>query len=186
MALSEELEATIRELQPTILINDRLPGRQRLRDAGAVRSARSQPQPVGNVLDDQRGPGDTAPPTATSKSAREIIHTLCEVASKGGNLLLNVGPMADGGLHLRSSRAARGHRGVDGAQRRLIVGTTPGLEPWQHYSHVRRSATAACTSTCSRARTKRHLRARRAHQAREGRDGAFRRRGARSSRRAPR
>ena len=32
------------------------------------------------------------------KSAKTIIHMLCDVVAKGGNLLLNVGPDADGNL----------------------------------------------------------------------------------------
>lgn len=33
------------------------------------------------------------------KSAKHIIHQLCDVVSKNGNLLLNVGPQADGSFH---------------------------------------------------------------------------------------
>lgn len=33
------------------------------------------------------------------KNAREIIHQLCDVVAKNGNLLLNVGPQADGSFH---------------------------------------------------------------------------------------
>ena len=32
------------------------------------------------------------------KSARQLIHSLCEIAGKGGNFLLNVSPMGDGNL----------------------------------------------------------------------------------------
>ena len=32
------------------------------------------------------------------KSVRELIHMLCDIVAKGGNLLLNVGPDADGNL----------------------------------------------------------------------------------------
>ena len=67
------------------------------------------------------------------KSARKIIHTLCEVAGKGGNLLLNVGPMADGGLQPEFTERLAVIEGWMARNGESIVGTTPGLEPWQHY-----------------------------------------------------
>ena len=87
----------IRALQPEILINNRLPG-------------------VGDFVTPERfvpaqapdGPWETCmtmneswgynPSDSRWKSARQLIHTLCEVAGRGGNLLLNVGPMGDGRL----------------------------------------------------------------------------------------
>ena len=38
------------------------------------------------------------------KSTRELIHLLCDVVAKGGNLLLNVGPDADGNLPAEALR----------------------------------------------------------------------------------
>jgi alpha-L-fucosidase len=62
-----------------------------------------------------------------------VIHTLCEVAGRGGNLLLNVSPMGDGAIMPEQ-------RAILGAMQRwlstnieTIVGTEPGLEPWQFY-----------------------------------------------------
>ena len=37
-------------------------------------------------------------PNDNYKSTKELIHMLCDVVAKGGNLLLNVGPDADGNL----------------------------------------------------------------------------------------
>jgi alpha-L-fucosidase len=61
------------------------------------------------------------------------VHTLCETAGKGGNLLLNVSPRADGSLPdeqvLRLETVASWMHGHSDA----IHGTEAGLEPWQFY-----------------------------------------------------
>jgi alpha-L-fucosidase len=129
---SSELEALIRSLQPEILINDRLPR-------------------VGDYVT----PEQFVPPTAPDgkwetcltmneswsynpadhdwKSPRSLVHTLCEVVAKGGNLLLNISPRGDGSLppeqidrleHIASWVARNGES---------VLGVEPGLEPWQHY-----------------------------------------------------
>jgi alpha-L-fucosidase len=61
------------------------------------------------------------------------VHTLCETAGKGGNLLLNVSPMGTGELPPEQierlelvGRWMRDHADS-------IRGTTRGLEPWQFY-----------------------------------------------------
>ena len=67
------------------------------------------------------------------KPARQLVHTLCEVAGRGGNLLLNVGPMGDGSLQPEAIER------FDVIERWMerngesIVGTVPGLEAWQCY-----------------------------------------------------
>ena len=73
-------------------------------------------------------------PTDTAwKSPRRVVHTLCEVAGRGGNLLLNVSPMGDGSIMPEQ-------RSILGAMQRWliangesIIGTEPGLEAWQFY-----------------------------------------------------
>lgn len=67
------------------------------------------------------------------KSSTEIVHTLCEIAGKSGNLLLNVSPRGDGSLpDEQVSRLAD-----VGEWMRLhgeaIYGTQAALEPWQFY-----------------------------------------------------
>jgi len=102
--LARVLEARIRARQPRILINNRIDG------AGA---------PKGGGLGDFGTPEQNIPATGTPgtdwescittndnwgfkaadhnwKSSRRLAEILVETASKGGNLLLNVGPMADG------------------------------------------------------------------------------------------
>ena len=94
---ARDLEAMIRELQPGILINDRLPG------AGDYLTPEQfvPPQPLDRswetcmTMNESWGynPADTR-----YKSARTLIHRLCEIAGRGGNLLLNVSPRGDGTL----------------------------------------------------------------------------------------
>lgn len=67
------------------------------------------------------------------KSARQLIHTLCEVAGKRGNLLLNVGPMGDGALPRSTVERLDEIERWMSANEESIVGTDPGLEPWQFY-----------------------------------------------------
>ena len=72
-------------------------------------------------------------PLDAYKSATMLTHTLCEVAGRGGNLLLNVGPRADGPLpseqvdRLPAIATWMEHHGE------AIAETQPGFEPWQWY-----------------------------------------------------
>ena len=52
------------------------------------------------------------------KSAAVLIRHLVDVASKGGNFLLDVGPRPDGDIPATGNRASRGDRALDGGQRR--------------------------------------------------------------------
>ncbi len=128
----EELKNTIRSLQPEILINDRLP------DCGDFDTPEQfvPPQPPGRVwetcmtINESWGynPADTQ-----FKSPRQLIHALCEVAAKGGNLLLNVSPMGNGKIQPELlERLAEVEKWMNG-NKESIVGTQPGLEPWQFY-----------------------------------------------------
>ncbi|MEX0786626.1 MAG: alpha-L-fucosidase, partial [Dehalococcoidia bacterium] len=67
------------------------------------------------------------------KSSRKLIHTLCEVAGRGGNLLLNVGPMGDGRLQPEVVERLADVGAWVAKHSESIVGTKPGLEPWQFY-----------------------------------------------------
>ncbi len=129
---SSELEKMIRELQPGVIINDRLPG---CGDYVTPEQAIPATPP--------KGPWETCmtinnswgynPSDRALKSPRYLLHALCEVAGKGGNLLLNISPMGDGAippeqlerLDVFAEWMARHHES--------IVGTTAGLEPWQFY-----------------------------------------------------
>jgi len=126
------LHDMMRSLQPEILINDRLPG------FGEFDTPEQfiPPQPPARAwetcmtINESWGynPADTH-----FKSARQLIHTLCEVAAKGGNLLLNVSPMGDGQIQPELlERLAVVEMWIAGNQE-SIIGTQPGLEPWQFY-----------------------------------------------------
>ncbi|MGB4861266.1 MAG: alpha-L-fucosidase [Tepidiformaceae bacterium] len=129
---AKDLEALIRQLQPEILVNDRLPtvGDFETPEQFVPAQAPAQTWETCMTLNESWGynPSDTA-----WKSPRQVIHTLCEVAGRGGNLLLNVSPMGDGSIMPEQ-------RAILGAMQRWltanadsIIGTEPGLEPWQFY-----------------------------------------------------
>ena len=52
------------------------------------------------------------------KSAETLIHNLVDIASKGGNYLLNVGPTSEGLIPAAERRASRGDRPLAQGQRR--------------------------------------------------------------------
>lgn len=102
--LAKALDVRIRAKQPKIIINNRIDGSGAPKDGG---------------LGDFGTPEQTIPDTGTPgkdwescitmndnwgfksqdhnwKTPRRLIEILVETASKGGNLLLNIGPMADG------------------------------------------------------------------------------------------
>ena len=134
---ADELRALIRELQPECLVNDRLPGH------GDFDTPEQfvPPEPPARAwetcltMNESWGwnPSDTS-----YKTARDLVHVLCEVASRGGNLLLNVGPMGDGRLPAeqleRFDAIARWMSDYGDA----ILDTEPGLAPWQFYGPTTR------------------------------------------------
>jgi alpha-L-fucosidase len=67
------------------------------------------------------------------KPARALIHTLCEVAGRGGNLLLNVSPTGTGALPNEQLERLDAVARWMAAHGESVVGVGPGLEPWQFY-----------------------------------------------------
>jgi alpha-L-fucosidase len=122
----------IRELQRGILINDRLPG-----SGDYVTPEQFVPaQPLERAWETCMTMNESwgyNPEDRRYKSARALIHRLCEIAGRGGNLLLNVSPRGDGTLPPEQSER------IDEMSRWMqrhgesILGTTAGLEPWQFY-----------------------------------------------------
>ena len=76
---------------------------------------------------------------------RALVHALCEVASRGGNLLLNVSPMADGALPAEQIARLDALAGWMSRHGDSIHDSQPGLEPWQFYGpSTRKGACASC------------------------------------------
>ncbi len=126
------LHEMIRSLQPEILINDRLPG---FGDFDTPEQFIPSQPPARAwetcmTINESWGynPADTH-----FKSARQLIHTLCEVAGMGGNLLLNVSPMGDGQIQPELLERLAVVETWMAANFESIIGTQPGLEPWQFY-----------------------------------------------------
>jgi alpha-L-fucosidase len=128
----QELKEMIRTLQPEILVNDRLPGE------GDFTTPEQfvPPQPLSGrwetclTMNDSWGyvPADT-----DYKSARQLIHTLCETVGKGGSLLLNVSPTGTGALPPEQTERMEVIAAWMAGHRDSVVGVDAGLEPWQFY-----------------------------------------------------
>jgi alpha-L-fucosidase len=127
-----DLVALIRELQPDIVINDRLPG------AGDYDTPEQfvPPEPPARAWETCLTMNESwafNPSDPDWKSARALVHTLCEVAGRGGNLLLNVGPRGDGSLPPEQAERLEAIAGWMAAHGESVLGTTPGLAAWQFY-----------------------------------------------------
>jgi alpha-L-fucosidase len=61
------------------------------------------------------------------------VHTLCEVAARGGNLLLNVSPTGTGALPAEQQERLETVAGWMATNAESILDTEPGLDPWQFY-----------------------------------------------------
>jgi alpha-L-fucosidase len=127
-----EFVALIRALQPGIVINDRLPGQ------GDYDTPEQfiPPLPPARRWETCLTMNETwawNPADARYKSARALVHALCEVASRGGNLLLNVSPKACGALPAEQIARLDALATWMSAYGDSIHDSLPGLEPWQFY-----------------------------------------------------
>lgn len=129
---SAGLAALIRQLQPGILINDRLPGEG---DYATPEQFVPAEPPSGrweSCLTMNRSWGFNAV-DQDYKSATGLIHALCETRGRGGNLLLNIGPMGDGAIPPPQAERLAVIGGWLGAHGAAIHGARPGLAAWQFY-----------------------------------------------------
>jgi alpha-L-fucosidase len=140
----KKIEALVRELQPNIVINERLYSVGDFETPEQFVPAKPLPGPWETcmTMNDSWG---WVPEDTNYKSATTIIHTLCEIVGKGGNFLLNVSPMGDGALpdaHIERLDAVTRWMAT---HREAVVGVSPGLEPWQFYGpSTRRGSTVYC------------------------------------------
>lgn len=126
------LENHIRSLAPDIVINDRLLGHGDYRTPEQFIPA----QPLAEPWECCMTMCDTwsyVPEDQNYKTLHEIVRTLVEVAAKGGNLLLNIGPRADGSLAPEQAEILRGLSGWMEHNGESVHGVQPGIEPWQYY-----------------------------------------------------
>ena len=111
--------AMVRELQPDILVNDRL-------EIGGDFKTPEQYQPAGRMTVDGQPVTWEACQTLNGswgydrdnldwKSVDMLVRMLIDAVSKDGNMLLNVGPTARGEFDPRRHRTSARHRRVDAA-----------------------------------------------------------------------
>lgn len=133
------LRKMIKSLQPDTLVNDRLPF------TGGYETPeqfvpQKPPKKIWETCMTMNESWGYNKDDHQYKSARTLIQRLCEVASKGGNLLLNISPMGDGTLPPEQIERIDAVTEWMAVNRESIVGTTPGLEPWQFYGPSTRHA----------------------------------------------
>jgi alpha-L-fucosidase len=146
---SEKLLKMIRELQPQIIVDDRL-------DLLAVPGGWDYRTPEQFMprewlkVDGKRVPWETCQTfsgswgyhrdESTWKSVRQLVVMLIEVVSKGGNLLLNVGPTARGSFDDRAKNRLEGIGAWMESHSRSIYGCTQAPDefkiPRNLYVHV--------------------------------------------------
>jgi alpha-L-fucosidase len=129
---SGDLLRHIRSLAPEVVINDRLP------EAGDYRTPEQfiPPQGYAEPWETCQTLNDTwayVPEDQAYKSAAEVIRGLVEVVSRGGNLLLNVGPRGDGSIPEPEVETLYALADWIPAHAESVFDVTRGLEPWQFY-----------------------------------------------------
>jgi len=133
---SEQLYKLIRELQPSIVLNDRMD-----LDSGWDVKTPEQFQPRQPVTVDGKpvvweacqtfsGSWGYHRDESTWRSAEQLVQTLIDCVSKGGNLLLNVGPTGRGEFDARALDRLNGIGRWMKRHSRAIYGCTQAPEPF--------------------------------------------------------
>ncbi len=137
---SEKLLAMVRELQPNVIVNDRLD----LLDQPGGWDFRTPEQFMPRswvTVDDKKVPWETCQTFSGSwgyhrdentwKSVRQLVVMLIETVSKGGNLLLNVGPTGRGTFDRRAMDRLHGMGEWTRYHGRAIYGCTQAPEEFR-------------------------------------------------------
>jgi alpha-L-fucosidase len=129
---ASELAALFRQLSPGVILNDRLPGEGDYDTPEQFIPAQAPARRWETCMTMNESWGYD-PKDTRYKSARELVHALCEVAGRGGNLLLNVSPMGDGSLPAEQIARLDALADWMALHAGAIHGARPGLAPWQFY-----------------------------------------------------
>lgn len=131
-----ELVGMIRQLQPGMIINNRLGlGNTNLGDYDTPEQV-VPVEPPTRLWETCLTINETwayNPADRAYKSSGELIATLAEVVSKGGNLLLNVGPMAEGEVASEFASRLRVMGNWLARNGESIYSAGPGLPPGAYY-----------------------------------------------------
>lgn len=127
---SDDVERLAHSLQREIVLNDRLPGVAGYKTPEQFIPPTASPDPWETCMTIGESWGYD-PDDTELKSAREIIHRLAEVVSRGGNLLLNVSPMGSGALPDAQIERLEALAAWMERHRECVIGVEPGLEAWQ-------------------------------------------------------
>lgn len=121
---SAGLRALIKGLQPDVVINERLLGHgdYKTPEQAFPTTAPDGPWELCLTIGDMWAyrPDDT-----NTKSLRSLLTTLIEVVSRGGNLLLNVGPKGDGSLDEREVERLEGFAAWMERHQESVIGVSP-------------------------------------------------------------
>jgi alpha-L-fucosidase len=128
---SAGLEAFIRERAPGIVINDRLPGAGDYRTPEQSVPHEPLDDPWETCLTMGHSWGNTPGDEAEHKSTPELVRTLARVASRGGNLLLNVSPDGAGDVPAWQRERLEGIGAWLARNGEAVLGCEAGLAAWQ-------------------------------------------------------